>query len=69
MKKIDKIIKIIKENMVANSPGTQGGFGGSANSKGPVSGFDTVITTPLRKKYATGGKDSRKWWIRYLKDK
>ena len=69
MKKIDKVIKIIRENMVANAPGTEGGFGSSASSKGPFSGFDPVITPPLRKKYATGGKDSRKWWIQYLRNK
>ncbi len=29
--------------MVANAPGAQGGFSGSADSKGPVAGFDPVM--------------------------
>lgn len=28
--------------MVANAPGSSGGFSGSADSRGPVSGFDPV---------------------------
>lgn len=42
MNPLDTIIQIIRENMVANPPGTSGGFSSSANPKGPVAGFDTV---------------------------
>ena len=48
-KKIDKIISIIREQMVANAPGAQGGFSGSADPKGPVAGFDPVIGTTRRR--------------------
>ena len=48
-KKLDWIISIIREQMVANAPGTQGGFSGSADSKGPVAGFDPVMGTTRRK--------------------
>ena len=43
MKKIDRIIGIIKENMVANAPGTGGGFSASADAAGPVAGNDSLV--------------------------
>lgn len=64
MSKIDKIINIIREQMVANPPGTSGGFGGTSDPSGPVAGYDPVMK---RKKYATGGVGSRKKWLDYLK--
>jgi hypothetical protein len=42
MNPLDKIIQIIRENMVANAPGTSGGY----TSKGEpttVAGFDPVM--------------------------
>jgi hypothetical protein len=64
-KKLDKIISIVREQMVANAPGTQGGFSGSADLKGPVAGFDPVMGTTRRKgpqiKLPPG---SRKRWQR-----
>jgi len=63
-KKLDKIISIIREQMVANSPGASGGFSGSADSKGPVAGFDPVIGLSRRKKYASLGAGSRKRWMK-----
>ena len=51
--------------MVANAPGTQGGFSDSADSKGPVAGFDPVMGTTRRKgpqiKLPPG---SRKRWMK-----
>ena len=63
MEKIDRIIQIIRENMVANAPGTQGGFSGSADPKGPVSGFDPVMGK-VKKRYMKG---KRKQWLDYLR--
>ena len=63
MEKIDRIIQIIRENMVANAPGAQGGFSGSADPKGPVSGFDPVMGKK-GKKYMKG---KRKPWLDYLR--
>jgi hypothetical protein len=63
-KKLDKIISIIKEQMVANAPGGSGGFSGSADPKGPVAGFDPVIGLSRRKKYASLGVGSRKRWMK-----
>ncbi len=62
-KKIDKIISIIREQMVANAPGAQGGFSGSAEPKGPTAGFDPVMGT-TRRKYASLGVGSRKRWMK-----
>jgi len=63
-KKIDRIIDIIRENMVVGA----GGFTGSADPKGPVAGFDPVLGKIARRKsYAKGGTGSRKKWLDYLK--
>ena len=40
--------------MVANAAGTGGGFGGSADAKGPTAGFDPVITPRKRYIYQRG---------------
>lgn len=60
-KKIDNIIKIIRENMVVGN----GGFTGSGDPK-TKAGFDPVMSAPI-KRYATGGPKSRKPWLDYLK--
>ena len=60
MEKIDKILNIIREQMVANAPGSQGGFSSSSDSKGPTAGYD-------KPNYAKGGRGSRKKWLDYLK--
>jgi hypothetical protein len=64
-KKIDRIIQIIRENMVVGS----GGFTNAADPKGPVAGFDPLIKSPMKrgKQYAKGGHGSRKRWLDYLK--
>ena len=71
-KKIDRIIEAVRnhinlkeEGMVANAPGSQGGFSGSANPKGPVAGYDPVMGLRRRKgpqiKLPLG---SRKRWMK-----
>ena len=50
-KKLDRIISLIREEMmVANVPGTQGGFSSSASPKGPTAGFDPLLGKKKRKK-------------------
>lgn len=61
-KKLDRIISIIKEQMVGNAAGASGGFSGSADPKGPTAGFDPVMGT-TRRKYASLGPNSRKRWM------
>ena len=63
-KKLEKIISIIREQMVANAPGASGGFSGSADPKGPTAGFDPVMGLARRKKYASLGAGSRKRWMK-----
>ena len=63
MEKLDRIIQIIRENMVANAPGSQGGFSSSADPKGPVAGFDPVMSK-VKKRYMKG---KRKQWLDYLR--
>ncbi len=65
-KKLDWIISIIREEMMtANPPGGSGGFSGSADPKGPTSGFDPVMGLQRRKgpqiKLPPG---SRKRWMK-----
>lgn len=55
---------MIREQMVANAPGTSGGFSGSANPNGPVAGYDTRMGKKGRK-YMKG--PGRKIWLDYLK--
>jgi hypothetical protein len=64
MAKIDKIIQMIREQMVANAPGGSGGFSGSSDPKGPTAGFDPVMGMTRRKKYASLGIGSRKRWMK-----
>jgi hypothetical protein len=45
-KKLDRIINIIREQLVAGN----GGFTGSADPKGPVAGFDSVMRMDKRKR-------------------
>lgn len=63
--KLEKIINIIREQMVANAPGGSGGFSGSAEAKGPTAGFDPAMGLRRRKgpqiKLPPG---SRKRWMK-----
>ena len=68
--KLDWIISIIKENMVANAPGISGGFSSSGDQT--KAGFDPLMSQkPMRKNrlqiFAKGGVGSRKKWLDYLK--
>ena len=63
--KLDKIISIIREEMMtANPPGGQGGFGADAPAKGPRAGFSPVMGKVMkRKKYIKLPAGSRKRWM------
>ena len=61
--KLNRLIEIIREQMVTGSSAGAAGFSGSADPKGPVSGFDPVIGRTGRK-YMKG---KRKPWIDYLR--
>jgi len=62
--KLDKIISLIREQMVVGA----GGFTGSGDQT--KAGFDPVQVGMIRRKspiYAKGGPGSRKKWLEYLK--
>lgn len=60
--KIDRIIDIVRENMVVGA----GGFTSSGDQT--KAGFDPVLSNVERRKsYLKGGTGSRKKWLDYLK--
>ena len=67
-RRLARIIKLIKEEMVGNAVGQSGGFGSKADAKGPVAGYDKGLgkkkkdKKPL-KRYLYGGTGSRKRWM------
>ena len=68
MKKIDRIINNLKEMMVANSPGEDGGFTASSKPEGPTAGFVGVLSTFRRRKnqmidFRTVPKKYRRWIV------
>ena len=63
-KKLDKIISIVREEMMtANAPGGQGGFGADAPAKGPRAGFTPVMGKVMKRKKTLG------IWSRSLRKK
>ena len=65
---IDRVIEIVRqykldEMMTAGA----GGFTGSADSAGPVAGYDPVMEPPKKRKYMKSAR--RKPWLEYLKKK
>ena len=60
-KKLDKIISIVREEMMtANAPGASGGFGADSPAKGPRAGFSPVMgNVRKRKRPETIGRWSR----------
>lgn len=49
-KKLDRIIEIIREQMVTGSTAGSPGFGGKSPAEGPTAGFDPVIGMTKRKR-------------------
>lgn len=63
MSKIDRVIDHFRNLREMMAVGT-GGFTSSSDPEGPVAGYDKPM-----KKYAKGGRGSRKKWLEYLKTK
>ena len=59
MNKLDRIIQIIRENMVANQPGQSGGFGGNSSAEGPTAGFDPKTELGMFRRTIGGLVDKR----------
>lgn len=70
MKKIDRIINIVRElkeemGMTTGSSGSIAGFSEKSPAQGPTAGISPQLG-PIRRRYATGGHNSRKPWLDYL---
>lgn len=59
MSKLDKIIQLIRENMVANAPSQGGAFGGSSPAEGPTAGFDQKTELGMFRRTIGGLVDRR----------
>jgi hypothetical protein len=72
MNRRDKIINNLKEMMVANPPGQSGGFTSSSDAKGPVAGFDSVLSRYKKKKNGQVDKRSapitHRPWLKNVKE-
>jgi hypothetical protein len=64
-KNLDRIINIIREQMVANAPGGSGGFSQSSDAAGPTAGYDPV----MKKRQIKMPPGSRKKWLDHLRGK
>ena len=60
-KNINRIINLIREMMVANAPGSSGGFGEKSPDEGPTAGFSPKMGFVKRKRYIYQ-KNTRKNW-------
>jgi|TARA_B100000965_G_scaffold396361_1_gene411198 hypothetical protein len=55
MKPLDKIISIIREEMMtANPAGGSGGFSGSSDPKGPTAGYDKILKKKMSRRKTIG---------------
>lgn len=59
MSKLDRIIEIIRENMVANAVGQSGGFGSNSPAEGPTAGFDPKTELGMFRRTIGGLVDKR----------
>ena len=69
---IDRVIDIVRqykldEEMTTGSVAGAPGFSGSADSAGPVAGYDPVMERPEKRKYMKSAR--RKPWLEYLRKK
>ncbi len=59
MNKLDRIIEIIRENMVANAPGEGSGFGVNSPAEGATAGFDPKTELGMFRRTIGGLVDKR----------
>ena len=59
MNKLNKIIEIVRENMVSNAPGQGGAFGGNSPVEGPTAGFDPKTELGMFRRTIGGLVDKR----------
>ena len=61
-KKLNRIVNLIREQMVTNSVAGKPGFSGKADAEGPTAGFDPVIGKKKRKPTPLGRYRTRVNW-------
>jgi hypothetical protein len=61
MEKIDRIIQLIREMMVANPIGSSGGFSSKSSSVGPVAGRDKFVGKNNKIDYRRVPSPYKKW--------
>lgn len=58
MSPLDRVIKVIRENMIANAPGEGGAFGNESPAEGPTAGTThPMFGKPIRRKKGTTDDD------------
>lgn len=73
MNKIEKVIELLREMMVANAPSTGGAFGSESPSAGPTAGTDLPVGITTAYAGKRGKIDYRKVpvtyrnWVKSLK--
>jgi hypothetical protein len=65
MSKIDKVIELLREMVVANAPSTGGAFGSQSPSTGPTAGHDAPVGITSEYTGKKGKVDYRKVPITY----
>ena len=60
-RRLKKIVDIVQEMMAGNAVGASGGFGGGADSSGPVAGYDKPLKKK-RKPTPVGRYGTRRTW-------
>ena len=64
-KKLNRIVNLIREQMVTSSVAGKPGFSGKADAEGPTAGFDPLIgKVKKRKKFIKLPPGSRKRWMK-----
>lgn len=66
-RRLKKIVDIVQEMMAGNAVGASGGFGGKADSSGPVAGYDKPLKKK-RKPTPIGRYGSRKPWLDHVRN-
>lgn len=61
MEKIDRVIELLREMMVANPQGSGGAFGSNSPAKGPTAGFDKFLGKKGKYDYRKVPLTYRRW--------
>lgn len=67
MSPLDRVIKIIRENTVANAPGDGGAFGNDSPAEGPTAGVShPIFGKPMRRKNGKTSDDLTDLDLRFI---